>query len=90
MVLFQERVTHILKTAAESDAYIIWRIKVDGLDVVKGLRELMNDKWSGGADLDDRKLKCFYKIYTTTQNHCKYWPESALYPRLYFMVFLRM
>ena len=48
-----------LKNAKESNPLARWWIKAIACDVRKGLRENVQGKWAGDADLDDGELeKC--------------------------------
>ena len=50
-------------TARNSDASTNWWIKGDGCDIVPGLCESVQHKWSGDVDLNDGKLQAVYQIY---------------------------
>ena len=41
----------------------MWWIKGDGCDIVPGLCELVQLKWSGDVDLNDGKVQNDYKLY---------------------------
>ena len=40
-----------------------WWIKADGVDVVSGLRESVNLKWRGDADLNDGSVQKMHAAY---------------------------
>jgi hypothetical protein len=52
-----------LKTAHQHNKTGKWWIKADATDVNKGLRESMNNKWSGDVDMGDGGLQKLYKEY---------------------------
>ena len=50
-------------TAWNSDASTNWWMKGNGCDIVPGLCESVQHKWSGDVDLIDGKLQAAYQIY---------------------------
>ena len=58
-----------------------WWIKADGVDVMSGLRESVNLKWHGDADLNDGSVQ---KMHAAYLNHLETLliPESTLLQHL--------
>lgn len=55
--------TLLLDAAAKANPHTTWWIKGDGCDVVPGLCESVQLKWSGDVDLNDGSLKDSYQQY---------------------------
>lgn len=53
----------ILDRAAVTHPDAWWWVKVNGVDLVHGLGESVNGKWSGDVDLNDGTLQQQYKSY---------------------------
>lgn len=53
--------------AARSHPEVWWWVKGDGCDVISGLRESVDHKWSGDVDLGDGKLQALFSEYTDSQ-----------------------
>ena len=58
--------TLLLDEAAKtSDCNTTWWIKADGCDIVPGLCESVQRKWSGDVDLNNGELQANYQFYTS-------------------------
>lgn len=53
----------MLAKAAETDPDVLWWIKGDGVDVVKGIGESVKGEWWGDVDLNDGALGLLYQDY---------------------------
>lgn len=60
--------TLLLDAAAKANPHATWWIKGDGCDVVPGLCESVQQKWSGDVDLGDGSLQDCYKSYQSKLN----------------------
>lgn len=55
----------MLDSAAKAKPNATWWIKGDACDVVPGLCESVQLKWSGDVDLNDGKLEQSYNLYNS-------------------------
>ena len=53
----------VLDDAAISHPNSWWWLKADGCDINKGLKESVQQKWSGDVDLNDGHLQKQYEAY---------------------------
>ena len=54
---------HILDSAVKASPHATWWIKGDGCDIVPGICESVQLKWSGDVDLNTGELKKAYQLY---------------------------
>lgn len=57
--------TLLLDSAVKANPHAIWWIKGDGCDVVPGVCESVDVKWSGDVDLNTGELQKSYQAYRT-------------------------
>jgi len=55
----------VLDDAARSHPDSWCRLKADGCDINKGLKESVQQKWSGDVDLNDGQVEKQYEAYQT-------------------------
>ena len=55
----------MLDAAFKSNPDAVWWIKGDACDVVSGLCESVDSKWSGDVDLNDGEQMREYQVYKT-------------------------
>ena len=53
----------MLDAAVKANPHATWWIKGDGCDIVAGLCESLQLKWSGDIDLNDGKVQSDYELY---------------------------
>ena len=64
MAIYFKIQTLLVDAAANSsDHSTMWWIKADGCDLVPGLCESVQRKWSGDVDLNDGELQAEYQSY---------------------------